>query len=147
MTGQPTSPPPRAAHDDAGAFAARCYHLADQLAPGPVRDALLALGRDYSGRARDTARSAPVRVALAHASRNQARGLLAKLAEAVERWFAPLPSPAPAIARPAAPASAAPARAAGQRPRAAAMAPRPVATSPRRGSRLFRVNALTAPGA
>src|SRR5258706_12463616 len=53
-----------------GAVAARCRHLADQLAGGPVRDALLAMARDYTRRAVDAARTAPFRLELERSERS-----------------------------------------------------------------------------
>jgi hypothetical protein len=55
-----------------GAVAARCRHLADQLAGGPVRDALLEMARDYTRRALDAARAAPFRLELERSERDAA---------------------------------------------------------------------------
>jgi hypothetical protein len=114
-----------------GAVAAHCFRLAEQLAGGPVRDALLAMGRDYTARARDVARTNAFRLELAN-SQPPARGLRAL--RLLTELFEPLPQPT----RRALPAAPQPVRV------AAPTARQPAA--PPRGSRLYRMHAVGAIG-
>jgi hypothetical protein len=98
---QTVTPPDDRDDISAGAVAARCFHLAAQLRGGPVRDALLAMGRDYVGRARDGARSAAVRI---DAKRSQAgaspSNLFRTLVEPLPRRAVPAPVMAAAAVMP-----------------------------------------------
>ena len=125
------------AGEDPGTTAARCFHLANQLGGGPVRDALLAMGRDYSTRARAAARTVAVRPAVARLAPPPNR--FAGIVDAIIDWLAPMSPPAAPARRvpvamtvraePAAvPRQATPARPSAQR---------------KRGSRLFRTHALS----
>jgi hypothetical protein len=117
-----------------GAVAARCRHLADQLAGGPVRDALLAMARDYTRRALDTARAAPFRLEL---ERHERDDTALKVFAAFDRFVdnvrgatARASLPPVATAQHAAPVVA-----------ATQAVPQPT-VSPRRASRLYRIHAL-----
>jgi len=121
------------------AVASHCFKLAEQIGGGPVRDALVAMGRDYSGRARETAQKAAFRIELAH-SRQDRTGvwpfnllaeLLAPLPPRPVQRAAPAPAPQPQRAAPPQARRAAPAVA-----RSAPSKP------PQRASRLFRLHAL-----
>lgn len=132
--------------EEPGAVAARCRHLADQLAGGPVRDALLEMARDYTGRAVDAARTAPFRLEL---ERSQRDATALRLFEAFDRFVdnvrravAP-PATAPVVPGPVQSAPVPAARRAVPAPVAAApVTPAKPAVSPRRGSRLYRIHAL-----
>jgi hypothetical protein len=142
MTKPTGSPHVSPTGDDAGAISAQCFRLAGQLKGGPVRDALLAMGRDYATRARASARTAAFRIELAASQRAAPRQPLAQLFDALSDWLAPIARPA--AARPAAtvaPATTRVARVPGvARPQPAPAAP--AAAKPQRGSRLFRAHAL-----
>ncbi len=117
-----------------GAVAARCRHLADQLAGGPVRDALLAMARDYTRRAVDAARTAPFRLELERSERDASA---LRVFEAFDRFVdnvrgttARASLPPVATAQHAAPVVA-----------VTQAVPQPK-VSPRRASRLYRIHAL-----
>jgi hypothetical protein len=123
------------AEDHPAAVAAHCFRLAEQIGGGPVRDALLAMGQDYSMRARASARTAALRVELEHESRDSARFWPLRL---FAELLAPLP-PRPArhdttAVRPAAQPQA--------RRAAPAVTPNPPIKPSRRASRMFRLHAL-----
>jgi hypothetical protein len=128
--------------DDAGAVAADCYRLAGQIGGGAVRDALLEMGRDYTSRARDTARTAKFRVEQAQRQPDAAGfwplRILADL-------FAPLPvEPARRItpvARRVSPSAVPAIRPPAQRATTPAAPPVRTKAAPR-SSRLFRLHAL-----
>lgn len=133
---------------DEGAVAARCFQLAGQMRGGPVRDALLAMGRDYAARARDASRLAGR--GPAEEGRAPPAGLLGRLFAFVTDFAAPLPAPPSsrrgavpmagdgAVRRAPAPASVAPAAVVSTAGAAEAVQPR--TDAPRRGSRLFRIS-------
>jgi hypothetical protein len=137
------SPQALPASDDAGAISAQCFRLAGQLAGGPVRDALLAMGRDYAARARATAQTAGFRFELAASQRAAPAKPLAQLFDALSQWLAPIAPPAARSAETGVPAATRSARTPGvaRTPRAAAPTAAPAA-KPARGSRLFRAHAL-----
>jgi hypothetical protein len=118
-----------------GAVAAHCFRLAEQIGGGPVRDALLAMGRDYAGRAHDAARTSAFHFELAQSQRPahglRALHLLAELLEPLPQATrrAPPPSAAPAVPRP------------GRVAAPTALAP---AAPPPRRSRLYRTHAVSA---
>jgi len=117
-----------------GAVSAHCFRLAGQLAGGPVRDALLAMGHDAAGRAREAAQLSAFRLAIAQSQPPAPRGsrVLRLLADLLE----PLPAPQ-RRARPPAPATTV-------KP-AAQPAPRLAAPgTPARGSRLYRTHSVGA---
>jgi hypothetical protein len=129
-------------HDDAAGVAADCYRMADQIGGGPVRAALMEMGRDYATRARDTARTAAFRLELERSER-EASGfwplrlladLLAPLPAQPVRHAAPTPRPA---ATSAMPASQPPVRRT-----TTPVAPRAASKPAARSSRLFRMHAL-----
>jgi hypothetical protein len=140
---------PGAAADDeplAGAVAARCFKLAERIGGGPVRDALVAMGRDYSMRAKETAQTAAFRIELEHS--REASSSFWPL-RVLTDLFAPLPPQpvrreAPAVddARPAAPAGRAAAKPQVRRAASAVASGAPAKRSPHT-SRLFRMHALT----
>jgi hypothetical protein len=135
---------PADAGDDPAAIAARCFRLAQQLAPGRVRDALLEMGRDYTARAREAAKIATFRYELARSQREAPPTAVTKLFDTVAQWLTPVPA-ASVRSRPV----AAPlARASLPAPVSAPVSvPAPVSRpgSSRRVSRLFRAHALTRP--
>jgi hypothetical protein len=125
----PANQPDHATGTDAencGAVASRCFTLASQLAGGPVRDALLAMGRDYTAQARETAQTAGFRIELER-SRSDTRGWPLRV---LTDLFAPLPPPVKRVAPPA-PAA-----------RTTMPAARPAAQSRQHASRMFRLHAL-----
>src|SRR5258708_3952192 len=125
------------ADDDAGAVAARCFQLAGQLTGGPVRDALLAMGRDYTLRARDAAQTASFRREVARGQAPSPRAPLGRLLDFLAEWTAPVPrAKTPQRAVVVAPTVQ----------RAARAQPAPERIAPQRGSRLYRLHALTRPG-
>lgn len=135
--------------DDAAAVAADCFRAAGQMAGGPVRDALLAMGREYSARAHATARAASFRIELEQARRAAPASWLDGLLE----FFMPVTqtrrASAPVVATP----TARPIASTGARHRIAGSSAtkRPPdqptrAPTRARGSRLFRMHALTVPG-
>jgi hypothetical protein len=139
---KPRLPDPKAAaapEDYPGAVSAHCFELAAQLGGGPVRDALIAMGHDYSARARETAQTVGFRLELARSRQDDAGfrplRLLAEL-------LAPLP-PRPA-ARPAAQPQTRPAAAPQTQYAAAPTVARDAPVKPsKRAPRLFRMHALT----
>jgi hypothetical protein len=124
---------------DAVTVAARCFTLAEQIGGGPVREALLAMGRDYTERARQTARATADRITREYEVREAPRSTLA-------RWmsdlFDPLPQQ-PAPARRAAPTTRVSAAMPQQARVAAPMAQGSAQPASRRTSRLYRMHALT----
>jgi hypothetical protein len=117
-----------------GAVAARCRQLADQLAGGPVRDALLEMARDYTRRALDAARTAPFRLEL---ERTQRDATALRVFEAFDRFVDNVRG---STARPSLPPVATAQHSA---PVVAATQAAPAPTvSPRRASRLYRIHAL-----
>jgi hypothetical protein len=135
--------------NEAGGVAADCYRAAGQMAGGPVREALLAMGRDYSARARATARTAAFRLELDRAHHAAPASWLARLLEFLvpatpaRRANTPVrASTPPSVVAPAAVRVARPARPSAVQ-RALGQPTRPAA----RGSRLYRMHALTVPGA
>jgi hypothetical protein len=131
---------PSDAADPPGAIASHCFKLAEQIGGGPVRDALVEMGRDYSARARETAQTAGFRLELAR-SRQDGPGFWPL------RLFADLLAPLPA--RPArrevrsAPVAIQPATTPQARHAAAPVAaPRAPAKRSQRASRMFRMHAL-----
>jgi hypothetical protein len=123
------------AEDHPAAVAAHCFRLAEQIGGGPVRDALIAMGQDYSMRARATARTAALSIELEHSRHDDTRFWPLRL---FAELLAPLP-PRPArrdttAARPAAPPTA--------RRAAPAVTPSAPIKPPRRASRMFRMHAL-----
>ena len=131
------------------AVAADCFRAAAQMSGGRVRDALLAMGRDYSARARAAAQTASFRIELAQARHAAPASWLGRLLEAlmpatpVRRATARVG--APAIAQTTAPAGARPAGT--TRPAPVRPQPNQPARASARGTRLFRMHALTLPGA
>lgn len=77
-----------AAGEAPGAVAARCFHLAQQIEPGPVRQALLEMATDYTGRARDSAKTAKLTIELSHADAEIAPSRLAPLRRMLRLLFA-----------------------------------------------------------
>ena len=116
-------------------MAAHCFRLAEQIGGGPVHDALVAMGQDYTVRARNAVRTAASRIEREHGSRDGAGFWPLRL-------FAELLAPLPA--RPARRDAPAAHRAAQPQARRAAPAITPSApTKPsRRASRMFRLHAL-----
>jgi hypothetical protein len=143
---QPNHPDTRAApdaEDHPGGVAARCFMLAEQIGGGPVHDALVAMGQDYSARARAAAQTAGFRIELAHNSRDRARFWPLRL---FAELLAPLP---PLPARRDAPAARPAAQPQSQRsaqPQARRAAPVNAPSAPtkrsQRASRMFRMHAL-----
>lgn len=72
-----------------GAVAARCFHLAQQIGPGPVRQALLEMALDYTGRARDSAKAAKLTIELSHVDAQSVPMRLAPLRRIVSLLFRP----------------------------------------------------------
>ena len=149
MTTMRSEPRPYDPDPDAVTVAARCFTLAEQIGDGPVRDALLAMGRDYTERARQTARATAARITREYDVREY--GVREAPRSTLARWmsdlFDPLPQQ-PAPARRAAPTT----RVSAVMPQpirleqarmAAPAAPRNAQPAPRRGSRLYRMHALT----
>ncbi len=152
---QTVTPVPANAEEDDGAVAARCFHLAAGMAPGPIRDALLAMGREYSTRARARVRTMPSRPARGETARAARVSLLTRMVDQLTTWLEPVPARAPRRAPAPQPGAAMPRiAAADRRPTAVAPSAQPARATPtpqrarvNRGARLFRINALKMPGA
>jgi hypothetical protein len=128
------------AQDHPAAVASHCFELARQIGGGPVCEALAAMGRDYSARARETAQTAGFRIEL---ERNRPDDTRFWPLRVLSELCAPLPArhAAPAV-RPTAPAKVQHAAPAPARPTTPAVARSAPAERPRRGSRLYRLHAL-----
>lgn len=139
---EPETEAPVAPRGDEGAVAAHCFHLAGQLRGGPVRDALLAMGRDYAARARDASRLASRDAGPSAADPGRAT-LLGRLLGFVTDFAAPLPPRATPPASVAVTVRVETVSVVAQ-PRASNAAPPPApvpaAAPPRRRSRLFRIS-------
>ena len=124
------------AEEHPAAFASRCFQLAAQIGGGPVHEALAAMGRDYSARARETAQTAGFRIELERGRQETASFWPLRV---LTDLLAPLPPRPPRRTAPAKVQYAAPPPARRATPAVAHSAP---AEPPRRGSRLYRLHAL-----